>query len=55
MNKLKGGSTDKISDDRVRNLPNRPISRLFGALQHGGPALTLEEMEQAIADGACEE
>ena len=55
MDQLKRGSTDKISDDRVGNLPNRPISRLFGALQHGGPALTLEEMEQAIADGACEE
>ena len=30
----------------------RPISRLFGMLQHNGPAVTLEEMEQAIADGA---
>ena len=55
MDQLKRGSTDKIFDDRVRNLPNRPIGRLFGALQHGGPALTLEEMEQTIADGACEE
>ncbi len=50
MNKLKYGSTNKISE-----LPGRPISRLFGALQHDGPAATVEEMEQAAADGACEE
>ena len=43
-----------ISDGEVRILPVRPISRLFGALQHNGPAVTLEKMEQAVADGACE-
>ena len=42
-----------ISDGEVRILAVRPISRLFGMLQHNGPAVTLEEMEQAIADGAC--
>ena len=55
MDRLKYGSTDKISDDEVRIPPVRPINRLFGALQHDGPAVTVEEMEQAIADGACEE
>ena len=43
-----------ISDGEVRILPVRPISRLFGALHHNGPAVTLEKMEKAVADGACE-
>ena len=55
MSKLKYGSIDKISDDEVRVLPVRPIRRLFGLLQHDGPAVTVEETEQAAADGACEE
>jgi AbrB family looped-hinge helix DNA binding protein len=42
-----------ISNGEVRILAVRPISRLFGMLQHNSPAVTLEEMEQAIADGAC--
>ena len=42
-----------ISNGEVRILAVRPISRLFGMLQQNGPAVTLEEMEQAIADGAC--
>ena len=42
-----------ISNGEVRILAVRPISRLFGMLQHNGPAVTLEAMEQAIADGAC--
>ena len=42
-----------ISNGEVRILAVRPISRLFGMLQHNGPAVTLDEMEQAIADGAC--
>ncbi len=42
-----------IADGEVRILPVRPISRLFGALRHDGPAVTVEEMERAIADGAC--
>ena len=42
-----------ISNGEVRILAVRPINRLFGMLQHNGPAVTLEEMEQAIADEAC--
>ena len=42
-----------ISNGEVRILAVRPISRLFGMLQRNGPAVTLEEMERAIADGAC--
>ena len=43
-----------IAHGEARILPVRPISRLFGALRHDGPAVTVEEMERAIADGACE-
>ena len=42
-----------ISNGAVRILAVRPISRLFGMLQHNGPTVTVEEMEQSIADGAC--
>lgn len=45
-----------IFGGEVRILPVRPISRLFGVLQqHDGPAITVDEMEQAVADGAAEE
>ena len=44
-----------ILDNEVRILPMRPIGRLFGALKHDGPRVTLEDMERAIAEGACEE
>lgn len=43
-----------ISNGEVRILPMRPIGRLFGVLRHEGPAVTVEEMEQATANGACE-
>lgn len=41
-----------VLDGEVRILPVRPIRRLFGALQHDGPPVTVAEMEQAVADGA---
>ena len=44
-----------ISDAEVRILPVRPISRLFGALRHDGSAISVEEMEQAVAGRAVEE
>ncbi len=44
-----------ILDNEVRVLPMRPIGRLFGALKHDGPRVTLEDMERAIAEGACKE
>ncbi len=44
-----------ILDNEVRILPVRPIGRLFGALKHDGPPVTLEDMERAAAGGACEE
>ena len=44
-----------ILGNGVRILPVRPIDRLFGALKSDGPPLTLEDMERAVAEGACEE
>ncbi len=44
-----------ILDNEVRILPARPIGRLFGALKHDGPPVTLAEMEQAVAEATCEE
>lgn len=43
-----------IFDDEVRILPVCPVNRLFGVLQHTGPAVTLEEMEQAVISGASD-
>ncbi len=43
-----------IQDGEVRIVPVRPVTRLFGILRHDGPAATLEDMERAIAEGACE-
>ncbi len=44
-----------ILDNEVRILPVRPIGRLFGVLKHEGPPVRLEDVERAIAEGACEE
>ena len=44
-----------ISEGKVRILPVRPIGRLFGVLRHEGNTVTVEQMEEAVADGAIEE
>lgn len=44
-----------ILDNEVRVLPMRPIGRLFGALKHDSPRVTLDDMEGAMAEEACEE
>jgi len=41
-----------LDDNQVRLLPVRPLARLFGAYEHKGPPVTLQDMERAIADGA---
>ena len=43
-----------ILDGEVRILPVRPIHRLFGALEHDGPPVSLEQMDEAVAEGAQE-
>ena len=35
-------------------MPVRPTSRLFGSMKYDGPPVSLEEMEDAIAEGAVE-
>ena len=42
-----------IQEDQVRLLGVRPIKRLYGVLQHHGPVATLDDMDNAIAEGAC--
>ena len=41
-------------EDQVQIMAVRPIERLFGILSHDGPAVTLEEMDRAIAEGAAQ-
>ena len=43
-----------IRDGHARIVPVRPLARLFGILQHHGHAVTLDEMEHAIVDGAVD-
>ena len=40
-----------ILDHDVWIIPVRPVGRLYGALQYAGPAVTVEEMDQAVAAG----
>ena len=44
-----------ILDEGVLMMPVRPTSRLFGSLKYDGPAVSLEDMNRAIAEGAVEE
>ena len=41
-----------IQGDEVRIVAVRPINRLFGVLTYDGPPVTIEDMDNAIADGA---
>ena len=41
-----------IQEGQVRILKAGPVDRLFGTLKYEGRAVTLEEMDQAIAEGA---
>ena len=43
-----------FDNNEVRMLPVRPISRLFGALKHDGPPLTLDDMKRAGPEGVSE-
>jgi AbrB family looped-hinge helix DNA binding protein len=42
-----------IQGDQVRIAPVKSIKRLYGALPYDGPPVTLEEMDEAIAEGAA--
>ena len=41
-----------ILGGEVRIVAVRPIDRLFGALEREGAAVTVEEMEEAVAEAA---
>ena len=43
-----------IVDEGVLIMPVRPTSRLFRSLKYDGPAVSLEEMDMAPAEGAIE-
>lgn len=42
-----------IDGDAIRIVAVRPVSELFGMLQYDGPPVTLEEMDEAIAERAA--
>ena len=44
-----------VLGNEVRILPLRPIRRLFGVLEYERAPVTLEDMERAVVEGACEE
>ena len=43
-----------ILDEGVLIMPVRPTRRLFGSLKYDGLAVSLEEFDRAIAEGAIE-
>ena len=44
-----------VLDEGVLIMPVRPTSRLYASLKHDGPAVSLEDMERAAAEGATGE
>ena len=48
------GVVPSITNNSDRRSSGKSASRLFGMLKYEGPPVTLEEMEDAIAAGACE-
>ncbi|MYE83323.1 MAG: AbrB family transcriptional regulator [Gammaproteobacteria bacterium] len=41
-----------VSGGQVRILAVQPAERLFGAIEYDGPAVSLDQMDDAIAEGA---
>ena len=42
-----------ILEEGVLILPVQPTSRLFRSLEYDGPAVSLEDMDRAVAEGAA--
>ena len=42
-----------IVDRGALIMPVRPTERLFRSLRHDGPAVSLEDMDSAVAEGAA--
>ena len=47
-------SADRALGNQVLILPVQPTSRLFRSLTYDGPAVSLEDMDRAVAEGATE-
>jgi len=43
-----------VQGGEVRIIKVRPIGHLCGVLRNEGPPATLEDMERAITEGACD-
>ncbi|MCY3782826.1 MAG: AbrB/MazE/SpoVT family DNA-binding domain-containing protein [Chloroflexi bacterium] len=43
-----------VVDGEVRIRAVRPIQHLYGVLSHDGPPVTLDDMQQAVVDGATD-
>ena len=43
-----------FDNNEVRSMPVRPLARLFRAFEPEGTPVTLQDMEQAVAEGAAE-
>ncbi|MDE0162116.1 MAG: type II toxin-antitoxin system PrlF family antitoxin [Acidimicrobiaceae bacterium] len=43
-----------ILEEGVLILPVQPTSRLFRSLKYDGPAVSLEDMDRAVTEGATE-
>ena len=48
------GAIPSIPNNSNKQSSGKSASRLFGMLKYEGPPVTLEDMEDAIAGGACE-
>lgn len=44
-----------IHEGDVKILPVRPVTELYRILKYDGPAISAEEMNDAIAEAACAE
>ena len=42
-----------IHEGDVKILPVRPVTELYGILKYDGPPVSVEEMNEAIAEAAC--
>ena len=52
FNKSREVTQNAMDMDEVRIRKVKPIDRLFGTLKYDGPAVSLQDMERAIMEGA---
>ena len=44
-----------LQNNEVRILPEKPVMRLFGSVRYDGEAVSLKQMQEAVARGASEQ